>query len=366
LFLAQTTDPEVIAGIYQQAASHPPWEAVDAAIPGGMKEQWPKFAAKAWNQPPVEPSFVAWDGIDQVPMTPSNSSYQVPLQPKDIALNGALKAEVKVDVKVPALTREYDVFNVLPDVGRLEFRNTLNGVSGAGVTALVKLANGTWKTPFPNDWSAKSSVAFCTEKPSEDVTKIVLITTDSTVTNLSHILTGQPKFVATPDCLPETFTGSFSGDAKVAGEMDTTFSGTATFERDRQLSCLTFTCYALESGSMTWQTGTLPGAECTYQMSPATTDLMSGDISLEKRPGADHIQQYSIGVVPQDSTAPGTVDCGDGSGETVFFAPTCCLLDPEHPTAAQEDGWLLSGSFTFTDPSEVIQTTWSFRGHGPP
>jgi hypothetical protein len=267
---------------------------------------------------------------------------------------------------LPALTRNYQVVNVDRDVGRLEYRNDLFGTQGASVQALIQLRNGTWKEP--QDWTNKDKVAFCTSTPAEAVQKIVVITSNTTFDNPPSPINGTSKVVATPDCLPDTYTGTFSGTDEIfAGGASATFSGSATLKR-ASVGCGASTCYELVSGSMTWQWGTLPGSECTYQSPPTITPLAVAEIDVERTKGPDGKQTYDIGFQPENDSVTGTVDCGDGPGDAPFNPPTCCALDPNKPPpAAAQDGWLLNGSAVLSFPDiEEFHSSWSFSGHGPP
>jgi hypothetical protein len=363
-FLARTESPTVVRALYENTQLSGPWDALNDAVPGGLDKQWSDFAVKAWNQPPVAPSFKQWDALPDVPVAGPGGGA---LEPTNIELGGSVKKTIPIPTSVPALTRKYDIYTIDPDVGRIEYLNGLAGKPHAGVRALVQLTNGTWK--LVQNWSNRASVAFCTDNPSEDVKKLVVITTDSTVDDLQHVAqTSGTKIVATSDCLPDTFTGTFSGEDDItSGGAKITFSGSATLKR-ASVGCGKFTCYELVSGSMTWQYGTLPGSECTYQSDPRITPLASAGIHLERTKGPDGKQTYDIGFQPQNDSAPGTVDCGNGPGDTTFNPPNCCVLDPNKPPpVAAQDGWLLNGSATKTIPDiEEFHSSWSFSGHGPP
>jgi hypothetical protein len=188
-FLAHTIGPGMIPQVYAHTESSGPWEAVNAALPGGLAEQWPKFAIKAWNQPPETDSFATWDSLKDRPAL--HSTRVIKLGTKESAL-------FPVSVKVGALAREYDVATVADDVHLLEFHNLLVGLPGAGIHALIQLKNGTWKPPA--DWTNEPIVTFCKDNPDENVKKIVLITTDSTFADFGHQVSPELEYHAFNRC----------------------------------------------------------------------------------------------------------------------------------------------------------------------
>ncbi len=363
LFLAKTTGPGAVAQIYAHTESSGPWEAVNAAVVGGLDKQWPDFAVKAWNQPPVTPSFKAWDRLPDVPVADLTGGA---LQPRMITLAGARTKTFPVPIAVEALTRKYDVYTIAADVGRIEYKNGLAGQPHAGVHALVQLSNGTWKTP--QDWSDRSSVDFCRAKPAEDVKKLVVITTDSTSDNLSHIAqSSTTKLVATSDCLPETYSGTFSGTAEVAGGMKMFWSGTATFQRatgQAAQSCIGYVCWEISTGSVTWHVGSFPNAgDCVYTTDPKNSPVTFGNIAVEPTKGPDGVQTYFGGVNAQDSN-DGTIQCGDDDpADTLLPLVDCCVTMGPGLLPVEQDGWLLAGSLSTTGGGDKIDEVWNFQGH---
>src|SRR5262249_23679587 len=154
----------------------------------------------AWNQVPVKPSFKEWDSLPDVPL----NFLGEPLEPKLISLGTKHKATFPVTINVLALSRQYDVYTFADDVGKIEYQNGVAGQPHAGVRALIQLKNGTWKQP--QDWTSRDKIDFCRAKPSENVKKLVVITTDSTFDDPNHALqSSSTKLIASSDCLPDTY-----------------------------------------------------------------------------------------------------------------------------------------------------------------
>ncbi|HXJ64283.1 MAG TPA: hypothetical protein VNN79_11060, partial [Actinomycetota bacterium] len=311
---------------------------------------------------PETDSFKQWDSLADVPR---NGAGNGPVAPETISLGGQRRKEIPLFVNVPALTRDYSVFDFAPDVGRIEFRNGLDGVAGASVQALVKLEDGTWKDP--QDWTDRDSITFCRAKPAENVVRLVVITGDSTSDDLGHALTtSDTKLVATSDCLPETYSGTFSGTAEVGGGMKMFWSGTATFVRvtgSEAQSCVGFVCWKVSTGSVTWHVGTTPGTPCSYSSDPKVTPVTIGNIDVEPTKGQDGVQTYFGGITASDTT-DGTIDCGGGPQAIQLSLLDCCAtMGSQQPLPVQQDGWLLADSLSTGGAGNEIDETWSFQGH---
>jgi hypothetical protein len=362
LFLAKTSSPTVVRTIYGNTESSGPWKAVNDAVSGGLDKQWPDFAVKAWNQVPVKPSFLEWDHLPDKPVTDLTGD---PLEPRNLTLGGVQEKTFPIAVNVQALARQYDVFTFGNDVVHIEFKNGLAGQQHAGVRALVQLANGTWKTP--QDWSSQSSVTFCRNKPAEDVKKLVVITTDATFDDPSHTAqTGNTKIIAKSDCLPATYSGTFSGTAEVSHEMLMSWSGTATLERTtglEALGCMPFICWKVASGTVNWHVGTAPGAMCTYTTAPKDAPLTFGNILVEPTKGPDDVQSYGGGIPAADSNT-GTMQCPDQDPvDGPLPLVDCCVTFGPGLLPVQQEGWLLAGELHSTGGGDKIDEVWSFQGH---
>lgn len=103
-FLARNVGPDVVRAIWQATVALPSsLDAVDKSVPGGFKEQWPKFARSLWNRPPINgESFEAWDALTERPAfaaaLPSTTSAD---------LNGLPEAETKLGTRLRNLSASY-------------------------------------------------------------------------------------------------------------------------------------------------------------------------------------------------------------------------------------------------------------------
>jgi len=364
LFLQQVQGPGAIPAIYTHTESEGPWQAVNDAVVGGLDKQWPDFAVKAWNQVPVKPSFKEWDRLPDLPLTDLTDA---PLEPKNITLGTARTKTVTETIAVQALARQYDVYTFGNDVVKIVYRNALAGQSHAGVHALLQLTNGTWKTP--QDWTDEQSVEFCRNKPAEDVKKLVVIATDSTFDSLSHVAQGSSKIIASSDCLPETYDGTFSGTAEVGAGMKMFWSGTAHFERSTGAEAAAcqgtgYICWTVKSGTVNWHVGTYPNeGNCTYTSDPTDSPVNFGNLEVEASKGQDGVQTYIGGLGAQGAFADVTIQCGSDDPATVPVGLLdCCVTFGPGLPAVQQDGWLLAGTLSNTGGGDNIHEDWSFQG----
>jgi hypothetical protein len=112
-------------------------------------------------------------------------------------------------------------------VRELKFKN---GLSGKGhVEAILYLSDGTRKL---EDWTGKSEVKLCRDRPEEDVTKLLIVTTNPSPT--AGIPAYRHKMTVVNRCEPETISGPFSGVGSRARPRSTCWPPT----RGRYPACL--------------------------------------------------------------------------------------------------------------------------------
>ena len=207
--LERTYGASVLRAIFARLATAPSPRAVDAAIPGGLKRQWPRFAAVLLNQAPVgtpgfalPKSFKAWDGWSQTPALAREATLGV-------------KQTLRLASQNPGLgPLTVDAYHRVRPAGRavreIRFKN---GSPRAGVLALLQTAGGRWTLA---DWSGRREVTLCRDRPEENVQRLILVTVNSGVSGrlprFAHQLTGGAA------CETPTYLG------RVTGSMDTTFS----------------------------------------------------------------------------------------------------------------------------------------------
>ncbi|HVN77268.1 MAG TPA: hypothetical protein VMT19_13200 [Thermoanaerobaculaceae bacterium] len=167
-------------------------KALDAALPGGFADIWPKFALHNWNHDPVD-DYTKWDAL-------KTSTYTA--IPGITADASALPdMELALDVVPQHLSAAYKDF-VFPDssISSVAFWNGVtydleqqavptfgpfwnpqstspDAVKGIKVQALMKI-NGAWTQ---DDWTNKPYVAFCRDLKAERLEELVIIVSNSRV-----------------------------------------------------------------------------------------------------------------------------------------------------------------------------------------
>jgi len=146
-------------------------EAVDKSLPGGFKDQWPKFAKTLWNQDPIvsKPnSFKTWDTMAEIPGTRTGSA--------DLPA-GAAEDSISLSEDQPNLSSTYYQFTFSTSETRsLMFHNTFyanrkNG-ENVNVQALWKNAAGQWTE---EDWTELEWIGFCRDQKDQRLTELVII-----------------------------------------------------------------------------------------------------------------------------------------------------------------------------------------------
>lgn len=198
LELAQLYGDQTIRSIFMHMGDADPVHAVDEAIPGGWRTQWPIFTRAAYNRDPYKP-FVQWDGLTDAPDV-------VPLA---VALNGRQKATFNVPADAargagfePALYglgRAYTEIDLASDVGSVHLSNPHLGDPNWSMQAYLRFDDG--HTEY-RDLSGSDHLDLCRSDPSEDVDGIVLMMANSQIPNASdeNLATPRPQLTARADC----------------------------------------------------------------------------------------------------------------------------------------------------------------------
>lgn len=142
-------------------------EAVDAAITGGFKEQWWKFAKTLWNQTPID-SFKQWDDLKETP------------KQRDIDgdLHGATEAVYDQFEREQAnLSSRYYHFTFSdPNTRSILFHNGFFDQIKAGkairILALWQDAAGAWQE---EDWTNYEFVGLCRDLKSQRAKDLTII-----------------------------------------------------------------------------------------------------------------------------------------------------------------------------------------------
>lgn len=196
MFLQRTYGTGVLKSIFAQLKTKKALDAVNAAIPGGFAEQWPKFAVQLWNISPIgSPGFPikeSFDAWDRWPFHPA-----VPPSP-DLVLDGAKEKTFELPIQNAKAAAEplsvaayHQVFVRDDDVREIKFTNKLKGSAPAHVQALLRLKTGEWKL---KDWTGQDPV-LCRDNPEEDVQELVIISTNAgptgSIPSFTHELRGR-------------------------------------------------------------------------------------------------------------------------------------------------------------------------------
>jgi hypothetical protein len=144
-------------------------KAVDAAFP--FDEYFAGFALRDWNQSPVSPLYESVD--DTFP-----GSYEPPVNNKVEAIAGG--QEDSLNVKLPLLSAAYFDYSFEQSARAVTFENSLAGQPDAHVWAIAQIGD---KWQAPQDWTGLDKKKFCRDAPEEDVTRLVLIVANSSVSD---------------------------------------------------------------------------------------------------------------------------------------------------------------------------------------
>jgi hypothetical protein len=132
-------------------------------------EHFPKFAIRNWNQ-------------DATPIKYKDGDRTFPgLTPDPIRLMPTDPSQVELDEPVPSLAAQYYYYSAFDQsVRRITFENLYHGLPGAHVWALKKVGNS-WQTP--EDWTRDEKRMLCRDIPTENVSELVLIVSNSDLDN---------------------------------------------------------------------------------------------------------------------------------------------------------------------------------------
>lgn len=180
MFLQRTYGTGVLKSIFAQMKTKKALDAVNAGIPGGFAEQWPRFALQLWNISPIgspgfpiKESFDAWDHWPIHPTKPPSP---------DLVLDGAKEKTFELPIQNAKAAAEplsvaayHQVFVRDDDVREIKFTNKLKGSGPAHVQALLRLKTGEWKL---KDWTGNDAV-LCRDNPDEDVQELVIVSTNA-------------------------------------------------------------------------------------------------------------------------------------------------------------------------------------------
>ncbi len=210
-YLVHELSSDLIQGIYSAMSGKHPYEAVDAALPGGFKKVFPDFARKEWNQLPNEESFLEWDSF---PETPYESKAQE-VQVKPILIQAASgDFRDKKEFTLLPLTRKYLAYSIPAGTDVRSFSVSMAHFfqkDQISLKALVQYESKGWKV---EDWNSQmQDKELCFDMKDERIKKIVLI-----YTNFDHKDGGSVDLRTE---VKSTNLGCFAYKGKVTGSMKT-------------------------------------------------------------------------------------------------------------------------------------------------
>jgi hypothetical protein len=325
--MAQLHGAGTIASIYAQTERRPDvLHAIDAGLPGGLRQAWPEFAKVAWNQDPVEPSFEGWDGFKQ---HPERDGREIGTQHVDVGPSGL--TEVDIPLGMGPLTRAYRRLEFGPSVTQITIHKpTLPDVS---VQAILRLRDGTIRT---EDWSSKIQPYFCPRNPAERPAELLLVMSNSSLTQPSPSNVQSQVRVAATNVGCSRYRGEASGSTNVHGgdtNIDETWKATGlVYDRILENSPAPRFLFALTGGSVSWSlTGTTHG--CTVKAGPVTlpvrTDGSYGELDMRvsgsfSGPTPTMVHDYFADGFSLPAVQ-GTETCPSGVTLTRTFTPSTFL-----------------------------------------
>jgi hypothetical protein len=266
-------------------------------------------------------------------------------------------------VSLPPLASAYYEYVFQDSVRDVTFDNTLAGVPGAHVWA-IKNVNNEWKQP--EDWTTQTKPTFCREIPAQDVDQIILVVSNTSMTQPLKVAEPPRVIAGTKGCNgwggtmtgTETWTATREGNA-YSGTATSTFSGLWTLDpaadsfctlaptpTNEKVACVTYR----PTGTVTWAWGAHisgdPPCNSTTAGSQDPANLPDKYIQAEAQlffapVDKDHLQVSGLGVVDVSR-----LDCG------VDLPP----VDVPNYFELSELAW--SGKGPSSDGGTCFNTTW--------
>lgn len=173
--------PKLVQQIFSKMGSEPDvLKAIESEVSGALgefDELWKDFTLKNWNREPVT-DYKDLDGL-----MAGARALTSQIGPGEITLDEA---------DVAHLAAIYEKFTFSSDVHTVVFKNTLAGVEHAGVMAIMQV-DGEWQEP--EDWSDESEKEFCLDRPSEKLTELIIIFSNSDAVGRSKLNPSSPPTI---------------------------------------------------------------------------------------------------------------------------------------------------------------------------
>ncbi len=240
-FLARTNSPSVIGQIWAMTESETDQVlAVDKAIAGGFKQQWPKFAKLLWNQDPVNTnSFEGWDALKLTPALRGGA-------PLDVRVTTQGGGTQPLNGNIKHLASHYYEFRIAdPNVRSLSFFNHIEafyppGSPTVATQAFIKKEGGIWQYEHWSDQPIQVDgvKAYCLDLIAERVVDLVIVMSNfdpkKDITDVPAQM--QPRVsVSNVGCWRYKGSASVtaSGQSPAWNSFSSSADGSVTFERFR-------------------------------------------------------------------------------------------------------------------------------------
>jgi hypothetical protein len=187
-------------------------KAVNEAIP--LDTHFPRFTVRNWNRAEPGPEYRTWD-----------PTFRPGLMPDPINGMPTSPAMVTLDRPLPKLSAQYYHYTAFDqNVRRITLQNFYATVPDAHIWALKKVGSD-WKTP--EDWSRSQTKVLCRDLPQDDVSELVLIVSNSSMTG--RPLQGPQPRVVSEEVGCETIEGTASATMRRReGDIDLTYVASLT------------------------------------------------------------------------------------------------------------------------------------------
>jgi hypothetical protein len=353
-------------------------DAVDKVMP--FAKAFAGFGIRNWNQDPVKPKYDSVDG--------DFPDLQPRLRNTVTEIGG--DGEDKLDVSLPKLATAYFDYSFESSARAVTFENSLAGTPNAHVWA-IKQIKDKWQPP--EDWSGLNKKKFCRDAPEEDVTRLIIVVANSSLTD---------KLTA-PD--RPTIKGDAKGCMGWAGTMKGTYwwsggslNGTSTGtlsgvwvvdDTDRGLGCEPGECIRfIPEGTVHWtweSNGRILDKPCHQTASgslPAVDKFGLGDQQYLHLTivDDDHYRYWGQGNFYLDQNP---ITCYGFIGDMTMNVPPSFFELSENARSSNSDGggntcyagdWVIeakattiSGScYAFKTPRNYQLIEWNLTRLGPP
>jgi len=169
LYTSTELGDHIVEEVWRQAerAGIDDIKAVNEAIP--LDKHFPLFTVRNWNRAEPGPAYTTWD-----------RTFRPGLMPDPINAMPTNPAMVTLDEPLPKLSAQYYHYTAFDaNVRRITLQNFYALVPDAHIWALKKVGSD-WK--MPEDWSRDNVKVLCRDLPQDDVSELVLIVSNSSMT----------------------------------------------------------------------------------------------------------------------------------------------------------------------------------------